>query len=164
MDKLQKLLSAKKHETPGKEYFDNFLEEFHDYQRVDLLAQNFAQKTFRQKIADFLEDFFVGDTRRAFALGSAAATCAIVFAFVLLGGLENGGQSDNLADASNTSQSTAANESRFVFVTASGSDHVDSNGYYPEIKVTSTSFNQDFKNPEYVTGENEMAYDNSIVF
>jgi hypothetical protein len=74
---LQKLLTLKRHETPGEHYFENFLDEFQRRQRAELL-----QRSARSLLLERVGTYFSGMTSRPLAQGAGVA-----FAAVAVGGI-----------------------------------------------------------------------------
>lgn len=75
---LSKLLKLKKAETPGEEYFSQFLTEFHRYQRAEILRE----PTFSEKLSNWFTQL-LPTPRMAYA-GSFALILIAVGTFALL--------------------------------------------------------------------------------
>ena len=69
-DKIGALIALKRHEQPSEEYFEDFLREFQDRRRAELLERSsFALMT--ERIGLWLQD--VGNVRWAYAAGMSYA-------------------------------------------------------------------------------------------
>ena len=153
-EKLHQLLQLKRQETPGDAYFDAFVDEFHRYQRSEVLnTRKSWLARWKRGLDEMIEDVFVTPAR--LAQGSAAA-----FGVLLLGAILVMGTMDSGSDSSEG-----------VAVTHS-SPFVDGSEIYhdPASKQTElamahlTSFDRDFEDSNYVTGEAAQAYDSVIAF
>ena len=77
-ENLQKLLRLKKYETPGDEYFDDFLEGLKERQREDALKLS-ATGLLKERITQWYQD--LGSEKWAVPAGSVAAVMIAFFAF-----------------------------------------------------------------------------------
>jgi len=77
---LKKLLQLKKLETPGREYFDHFVPEFHRYQRSAILHPSLSQ-VVAEKVGLVFEKMF--RPVPAMGMATAAAVAAIAVAAVM---------------------------------------------------------------------------------
>jgi hypothetical protein len=153
---IQKLLALKKFEGPGRPYFDNFLSEFHRYQRMEILAK----PTWQERLsAWFAENVSVTSPR--FALASAACLAVAASAWVLLPGEAN--DQGSALMASGDSVVAPVSGGRPGFYPAS-LHYADRNYQQPEIQKSVSSFERDFASPRYVTGENAGAYEANLAF
>jgi hypothetical protein len=136
--KLQKLLQLKRLETPGEPYLDAFLEEFHRYQRADLLKETslFARLQTR------LQDLFFFQPQKTWAM---ASVCAAIVLLVSLSVMQH----------SETASSSLMTESAFPVAPLS-TDEVQ--------LVSDSSFERDFSSPRYVTGQTPLSYDTALAF
>lgn len=67
---LQRLLRLKRHETPAEDFFDDFLRDFHDAQRAEMLKRSVWRIAF-DRLESLWPEMPVG--RYAYAGGCAAA-------------------------------------------------------------------------------------------
>ena len=79
-DNLNKLLRLKKYETPGQDYFDNFLDELKERQRRDAMKQS-PLELMKERFVDWLDE--LGPKKWALPAGSLAA---LSLAFLSWGG------------------------------------------------------------------------------
>jgi hypothetical protein len=84
---LHKLLRLKRYEHPTPDYFERFIDDFHERQRVDLLRQP-TWSLLWERLGDTFSDFAV--PRLAYA-GVAAA--AVVLSAIILVTQQDGGAS-----------------------------------------------------------------------
>ncbi|MDF1815495.1 MAG: hypothetical protein P1V20_25070 [Verrucomicrobiales bacterium] len=77
-DKLQKLLRLKNYETPGEEYFDNFLSDMKQRQRLDAMKLSPAS-LMKERVVEWYND--MGSAKWAVPAGSFAAVLVTFFAF-----------------------------------------------------------------------------------
>lgn len=75
---LQKLLRLKNYETPGEEYFDNFLDELKERQRQDGLKLS-TLDLVKERVSVWYDE--LGSAKWAVPAGSFAAVLFTVFAF-----------------------------------------------------------------------------------
>lgn len=75
-DKLHKLLQLKNYETPGDEYFDNFLDDFKKQQKLAASKQT-KSDLVKERFSMWLED--LGPSKWAVPAGSMAALALTVF-------------------------------------------------------------------------------------
>jgi hypothetical protein len=76
--KLQKLLRLKKLETPGQDYFDGFLAEFHRYQQAQMLRQAAKWEPWRAWFREFL-------CREPYRTVASCGAVAVVTALLVIG-------------------------------------------------------------------------------
>ncbi len=79
LDSVQNWISLKKYETPGEEYFDHFLSEFHKHQREELLKRSTFQvlwERFSISMANIVQ------SRWTYASCAAALTLGFVLTVV----------------------------------------------------------------------------------
>jgi hypothetical protein len=157
-DQLRKLLQMKRLETPGKPYFDGFLEEFHRYQRVALIER----PTWRTRLAAWWEG--VSAPKLAWTGGLAGAfALALVFGGAVLSGgssmpLSEGGL--KMAGAASVN-ALASKMSGYHFVSSAPARDLAT----PELSpATASAFDQDFKAARFVTGERQPGYDDTLSF
>ena len=158
-DQLRKLLQMKRLETPGKPYFDGFLEEFHRYQRAALIER----PTWKTRLAAWWEG--VSAPHLAWT-GSLAGACALALVFggvVLSGGspepLSGGGLKMAAASSVNA---LASKMSGYHFVSSAPTRESVAT---PELSSANASaFDRDFKAARFVTGERQPAYDGTLSF
>ena len=75
---LQKLLRLKKYESPGEEYFENFVNEFRDRRDRESLQVPSSFSLVKQRTADWFED--LGHAKWAVPAGSFATVLVAFFA------------------------------------------------------------------------------------
>jgi hypothetical protein len=157
-EQIRKLLQLKRMESPGKAYFEGFLDEFHRYQRAALIEH----PTWRTRLTAWWEQ--VSTPKLAWS-GGLAGACA-VGVLLLGGGLMNGSSSFSggglkMAAASSIDALTTK-ASGYHFVSSGPSRDVTGT---PEVdSATTSAFDQDFKSARYVTGEHQLGYDDTLSF
>ncbi len=146
--KLRELLKVKRLETPGKAYFDAFLDEFHRYQRADLLKE----PGFWERFVERVHELLLWRARPVMAMaGSFAAVLVLAGVMGISEWRHQGGDRD-----ASGHQIDFANASEFF---------ADPAEQQPELKLASlSSFEEDFDSPRYVTGRATLAYDTSLAF
>lgn len=153
-EKLHQLLQLKRRETPGPAYFDAFVGEFHRYQRSEVLNNRRSWLArWKRGLDEMIEDVFVTPAR-------LVRTSAAAFGVLLLGAVLIVGNMES--DPISSSGFTVAEYSPFV----DGTEMVhDPASKQTELAVAHlTSFDRDFENSNYVTGEAAQAYDSVIAF
>ncbi|MDF1756071.1 MAG: hypothetical protein P1U89_25010 [Verrucomicrobiales bacterium] len=75
-EKLQKLLRLKNYETPGEEYFDDFLDQLKKRQRQDALKQS-ALVLLKERVVEWYRE--LGSAKWAVPAGSFAALAVTLF-------------------------------------------------------------------------------------
>lgn len=80
---VSKLIGLKRYESPGEEYFENFLDGFHQKQRRDLL-QFSSRQLFAERVATWVAPH--GRAAWMVPAGAVAAALAAGLYFVLPGG------------------------------------------------------------------------------
>ena len=76
-EELQKLLRLKKYETPGEEYYENFVSEFRERRDQEAL-QSSSFSLMKQRTTDWFED--LGHAKWAVPAGSFATALVAFFA------------------------------------------------------------------------------------
>ena len=76
---IQKLIKLKRHEKPPEGYFENFVEEFHDRQRSELLKSS-ARSLVVERVSTYFSGF--EKSRLMYAAGGAAAAAIAVFSMI----------------------------------------------------------------------------------
>jgi hypothetical protein len=133
--KLQKLLKLKKLETPGKEYFDGFLEEFHRYQQAEILRR--ASRW--EPLHAWFREMFVWAPRRTPAIVGCCAALVVMLTVAGLGGnLFKNGVSRQYAK---TRVTPGAN-----------------------VQLVSDNGNAEENSPRYSTGQTPLPYEKTIAF
>ena len=84
-DKIHKLLQLKRHEHPSPDYFERFLDEFHERQRAELLRQPTAVLLW-ERLVNAFPNFHV--PRLAYA---GVGLAAVVLSTVILLNQQDGG-------------------------------------------------------------------------
>lgn len=96
MDKnLHKLLKIKRYEHPSADYFERFIDQFHERQRAELLRRS-TRSLLWERIIDIFPDFHV--PRLAYAGVVAAAVVASALILFTQQGETDAGRSFALAD------------------------------------------------------------------
>jgi hypothetical protein len=148
--KLRSLLQLKKLETPGSQYFDAFLDEFHRYQRAEILRT----PTWQERVSEWIHAW-----AHVPRVTSWTAAGAVACMLLLLGiaGLHHDEPVSGL-----TASAPAHSEVDYVQPTSSSAALINA----PEELgiATASSFDKDFASPRYVTGQVLVAYDTSIAF
>jgi len=150
--KLRSLLQLKKLETPGNAYFDAFLDEFHRYQRAEILRQPTWQERLATALA-FINPFTRLTPTASWSLAGSAACLALLIGISAF-------QQSPATSTGNAMARQDWNESGYVTAPATGTPV----GLPEEITLTASSFDQDFASPRYVTGQALVAYDSSLAF
>jgi len=151
-ERLQSLLRLKKHETPGDAYFDAFIDEFHRYQRSEVLEGR-KSWLFRWKrgVGEIMEDLLITPAR--LAQGSAAAFGVILLSVILLLG-----QSQNEPIA----EGFAASDGIYVDGTEFNSNSISNQAELTMAHLS--SFEHDFEGSRYVTGGATLTHVSEISF
>jgi hypothetical protein len=145
---LQKLLQLKRLETPGQEYFDRFVDAFHQYQRQEILRE----EPWYAKLAEVLFEPWVAGVPRL-ATVAASAACLIAGVAFFLGPV--GAGSAQLADGK-------VAHARGIIVASSQND--DSIQIQPELIETAAGGEGTQLRPLYVNGHGAVAYDSRLAF
>lgn len=155
-DQLGALLRLKRTETPGTAYFDAFVDEFHRYQRSEVLeARKSWTVRWSRAASELIEDVFVTQAR---LVRVSAAACGVALLALVIG--------------AGTLDFTNSNASTFATTTGSEKTFAESDALYadPLTQQTEltmahlTSFDRDFEDSKYVTGEVAVAYDTVLAF
>lgn len=145
---LQKLLQLKRLETPGQEYFDRFVDAFHQYQRQEILRE----EPWYAKVVEVLFEPWVAGIPRLATVGAAAA-CLMAGIAMMFGPMSGG--SAQLADGK-------VAHARGVIVAANQSS--DSAQIQPELLDTAAGGEVTEIRPLYVNGHGAVAYDSQLAF
>ena len=152
-EKLHQLLQLKRHETPGKPYFDHFLAEFHRYQRADLLETPSKWREWKE----VLGNFFVARPARTLAYSSSFAAVALL-AFIGISSYPTSNVAGlGLASDSSVSALTGSSD-RYAEATEQALRQIEVQ------PVSLSAFDRDFNAPRFVTGERTLAYENTVAF
>lgn len=145
---LQKLLQLKRLETPGQEYFDRFVDAFHQYQRQEILRE----EPWYAKVVEVLFEPWVAGIPRLATVGAAAA--CLMAGIVMIFGPMSGG-SAQMADGK-------VAHARGVIVAAN--QNSDSAQIQPELLDTAAGGEVTEIRPLYVNGHGAVAYDSQLAF
>ncbi|MCX6935003.1 MAG: hypothetical protein NTZ01_02220 [Verrucomicrobia bacterium] len=145
---LQKLLQLKRLETPGKEYFERFVDAFHQYQRREILRD----EPWYARVVEVLFEPWLGGIPRL-ATVAAAAACLLAGIAFFLGPV--GAGSAQLANGK-------VAHARGIMVASNQSD--DSIQIQPELIETSAGGEGTQLRPLYVNGHGAVAYDSRLAF
>lgn len=145
---LQKLLQIKRMESPGKAYFDGFLDEFHRYQRTDLMVQ---KASLWSRVCGRVEDLFFFEPARAWTLCSGAAAALVVLVAVVASQMPEAGSASSVVVQSDVVVPQVAPQAAPV-----GRANVK--------LVSASSFERDFSSPRYATGQTPLSYDSALAF
>lgn len=157
MDDLQKLLQVKRHETPGEEYFDHFVAEFHRYQRAPLIKE----QTGWEKFCDEFQNLMAFAPRPAFAFSGGLAACLLVLGLAL-GGFHT--PVSQQAPAFAAVEAPAMPEVHHVAGTVEDL-YSDPYAVQPEVIPVGGEVGLVEYVPEYVTGEvSSASYDTAMAF
>lgn len=151
-EKLQSLLKLKKHETPGDAYFDAFVDEFHRYQRSEVLEGR-KSWLFRWKrgIEEIMEDLLVTPAR---LVQGGAATFAVLLLCVgvYVGQVTN----------EPTTNGFVSVDGIYVDGTEFNSNSVSNQAEL--VMAHLSSFEHDFEGSQYVTGGATLTHVSEISF
>jgi hypothetical protein len=152
--KLRQLLQLKKSETPGPAYFDAFLDEFHRYQRAEILKQPTLVEKASALLSSWMEALHFRPQPALAAFGGSMAV-ALLLGFLAIGHFSATDPSTTLASSADAAQG-------YVTTPAATAPLVSQ----PEelSLVTVSSFDQDFGSPRYVTGQTPGTYDSALAF
>ncbi len=104
---VQAWISLKQYESPGEEYFEHFLEDFHKHQRQELLQQS-SPTTLRRTLYNALHDTFCAVRYKLqqprWSLAACAATLTVLITGVSLSSLQK--EDTALAQVDSTLSST----------------------------------------------------------
>ncbi len=148
-DRLSNLLKIKKLETPCQPYFDAFLDEFHRYQRADLLNQEAPRwKCWLTGV----QEAVTATPRPVYALSASFCLCALLVGLALF--------NQPAMSPSGSPFASQATESRPT------TDSVYANPalQQPELLQAASHLEEDFGTPRYVTGNALVAYDTTLAF
>jgi len=135
---LQKLLKLKKLETPGKEYFDGFLDEFHRYQRAEL----FRKASRWEPVRAWFREIFIWEPRYTLAISGSFAVLMLLLMVSLVnfdGNPLKGGRIYSHFAKANASQN-------------------------PTVQLVSDTGTAGPQAPRYSTGQTPLSYDKTIAF
>ena len=149
---IQKLLQLKKLETPGRPYFDAFLNEFHRYQRVEWMQK----RSWLERVTEHASALWHYEPAKVWAYGSSFAVIALVVTLSLGGYLSKTG---GLSDGNLAAQVLPAASSQ-GFVETESASTVQSDLQL----VSASAFEKDFSSPRYVTGQTPLSYDKAFAF
>ena len=145
---LQKLLQLKRLETPGKEYFDRFVDAFHTYQRREILQE---EPWYAKVVEVLFEPWIAGVLRLATVAASAA--CLIAGVAFFLGPIQSG--TAHLADGK------MAHPRGIVVASAQTNESLQ---IQPELIDTAAGGDAAELRPLYVNGHGAVAYDSRLAF
>jgi len=151
-EKLQSLLKLKRNEMPGDAYFEAFTDEFHRYQRAEVLEER-KSWFFRWKRAfnEGLDDMLMAPAR--LVQGSAAALGIVILSAILFVA-----HLDSDQVAGEFVESTSVYVDGTEFNASSETDQA-------ELAMAHlSSFENDFKGSTYVTGGATLSNDSVITF
>ncbi|MCB1098965.1 MAG: hypothetical protein KDN22_25560 [Verrucomicrobiae bacterium] len=105
---IEKLIRLKRYEQPQEGYFDDFLKEFQDRQRSELLQQSARGLLFER-----LGTYFSGFSKRQWVYAGSAAYAAVTVGFFLVADTSSPPSEPQVASASaaTNTDSVAADES-----------------------------------------------------
>jgi hypothetical protein len=145
---LQKIIQLKRLETPGQQYFDRFVDAFHQYQRQEILRE----EPWYSKVVEVLFEPWVAGIPRLAAVGAAAA-CLMAGVAMMFGQI--GTASVQLADGK-------VAHARGVIVASN--QNGDSAQLQPELMDTAAGGEVTEIRPLYVNGRGAVAYDSQLAF
>lgn len=145
---LQKLLRLKRLETPGKEYFNRFVDAFHTYQRREILQE----EPWYAKVVEVLFEPWVAGVPRL-ATVAASAACLLAGVAFFLSPVQSG--SAQLADGK-------VAHPRGIVVASAQID--ESLQIQPELIDTAAGGDATELRPLYVNGHGAVAYDSRLAF
>jgi hypothetical protein len=157
-DDLKKLLQLKRLETPGNEYFDHFLDEFHRYQRSQILVRS----SFRDRLMTVIENFTEAFSPRFMAGSTAFATLALAGFLFVTYPQKHSHQPLNIAYSQDVIMGKPASMAHAEVVAAS-LDYNNPVSQQPEIQRASLD-EERVSSPRYITGENATPYETTLAF
>jgi len=149
-NQVTELLKLKRHETPGDQYFDAFLDEFHRYQRAEMLP---TRRSAGERVLAFCRDITAWFKPQPQLAWSSLAAIVVLLSVV--------SYQNSLPDAA--VEFAQVNEAE-AFV--DGHTVYEENGSLPaEIVVADyNSFEREFSGSHFVTGDNPSSYDSVLAF
>lgn len=140
---LHQLLQLKRLETPGPEYFEHFLTEFHRYQRASLIEK----PSFKTRLVGSFESIVSLLSVKPMAYSSAFAAAIVVAFFV----------TSSMTETKNSSSTSfAANQTQTGYY---------GNQYHQQPELYKpVSYKSEKNSTHYVTGETATPYEKNIVF
>lgn len=139
-EQLQKLLRMKRLESPGREYFEGFVAEFHRYQRMSLLEESRSTESWWGRVIGWVS---VKIERPALVLGATAAVVLAFWVFLPGSPSPHGVALERVAEISSTLAAV----------------------FPGEIDAKLSPFDRDFASARFVTGEERLlAYDGTLTF
>jgi hypothetical protein len=89
---IQRLIRLKRYETPGEDFVDDFVTQFHQRQRSELLRQS-ARGLLWERVATYFDDLMAPK----WAMAAATACVAVVAAWGSLNVISGGGMQSSVA-------------------------------------------------------------------
>lgn len=156
---IEKLLKLKRYESPGDAYFNAFLDEFHRYQRSEMLP---TRRTFGEKVLAFCQDASAWATANV----RVAAPVALAAMIICVGWVAYQPGADSIMGESLAQSGSPAMEVN------SSADFVDGSSVYADnaespaelVVAEYSSFERDFSGSRFVTGEAPVSYDSVLAF
>lgn len=105
---IQRLIRLKKYETPGDEYFRNFLEEFKEHQRSQMLQQS-ARGLLLERLLMWFDE--INGTRWLVPAGATAAAAIVLGIYAIRPPLSENGESDTASLSGNRFLEASADHS-----------------------------------------------------
>lgn len=163
---IKKLLQLKKLETPGEEYFNNFLAEFQRYQRAELLTQSSTSRWSR--VLDRVGEWIFPVPRPVLAWGTALAACVAIMVQAPTYIASKKQESSSLITSAVKmdkviDEPLAASKPHFSEPT-SNAYYTDALRQQPEIQKPVSYSEGALSYPRYVTGESSAPRETSLAF
>ena len=162
---IGKLLRLKRHEQPPPGYFDNFLEEFHRRQRVEMLRQSPWQVGW-QRVQDFVSEMRVPSLMSYPAAATALLVCAAVLSFKVSqapSGDEVGSQLAAIEQQSAPVVARVTGDSAWSLSTPVSARSFEDAGAFPTT-FQSAPTRQTAVPPRYVLDSTPVSYEASLRF
>ncbi|MFH1066987.1 MAG: hypothetical protein V1746_03725 [bacterium] len=154
---ISDLLKLKKLESPGPEYFEHFLEEFHRYQRAEILAQPSERLwAFWLRWFDWLSS-----VPRSVALCGATVASFAIAGVILISQPHGSGSSFAQGDRVLEGFSPKRHQ---VINAAVNYAYADPSRQQPELQRKVSVSEHDLSSPRYATGETVAPYETSLTF
>lgn len=155
-ENLVKLLQLKKQETPGEEYFNHFLSEFHSYQRSEYVPK----PSFWNQIITTCSDFLTFQPQMNWVNASSLAMLVALLTIGTLHWQQDEPTSSAPAVASHLTDQMTLNQNQMPGV------YQDAASQQVEIQNASLNpFEKDFQGSRFVSaGHSNLSYETSLAF
>lgn len=154
---ISELLKLKKLESPGPEYFDHFLEEFHRYQRAEILAKP-SERLWSLWLRWF--DWLISVPRSVAFSGATVASLAILGVILVSQPHEN---LSSFAQGDRVLEGLSPKRNQVIHAAVNYA-YADPSRQQPELQRKVSVSKHDLASPRYVTGETVAPYETSVTF